>query len=103
MKEKSFFKGQIKRAKFSLTRSHFEDLFDRLETGTNTFFCLVNQSNSLEPIRQARHRHREALFFKEVQQCAKSVFDAVSTSLKRTCQETHNVSLHIFPRRLQGF
>jgi hypothetical protein len=92
----------MKRAKFSLTRKGFDDLIERIENSNNTLSRLIDQSNSLEPSRPGRHRHREALFFKEVQQYAKAVFDAVSTSLKQTCQETHNVSLHIFPRRLLG-
>ncbi|OCL02071.1 hypothetical protein AOQ84DRAFT_424460 [Glonium stellatum] len=90
------FKKEFKRLKFSISRSAYEDLLNKIRQNNVTLSQLTKQSITLESTRAACRRSSPN--FRAVQDYAKSVYTILRSSWQCGCQAPHTVSLRLEPR-----
>ncbi|KAF2420296.1 hypothetical protein EJ08DRAFT_665654 [Tothia fuscella] len=84
------FKEQLKRTKFTLKRTVFDDIFKTFDANNAVLDRLINQNHRLEASRQEkRSRRGQSALLQDVRRGADAVFDAINSALKTTCRETH--------------
>ncbi|KAI0837385.1 hypothetical protein F5Y06DRAFT_304768 [Hypoxylon sp. FL0890] len=83
---------ELKRATFTIKRSHYDDLLDILAEGNQDLKTLTKQSLQLEPGRNARHQGRLLVLLRDI---SGSVYNAISNSFQCSCSTTHGISLQM--------
>ncbi|XXG94203.1 hypothetical protein Hte_000456 [Hypoxylon texense] len=90
---------ELKRATFTIKRSHYNDLLDILINVNQDLKTLTKQSLQLEPERNARYQGRLLLLLRDI---SKSVYIAVSNSIQCSCLTSHDVSLELVMPNLKS-
>jgi hypothetical protein len=93
--EKNAFKEHYKRLKFSLKKSDYKELMDRLRRANESLDRLTNQTTKLE----THQRERQSVpNFRTIKERADSFYSALRSGWTCPCQADHTVSLRLEPR-----
>ncbi|KAF1829055.1 hypothetical protein BDW02DRAFT_651632 [Decorospora gaudefroyi] len=93
--EKTLFKEHYKRLKFSLKRSDYKELMDRLRRANESLDRLTNQTAYLE----THQRELQSVpNFRTIKERAESFYSALRTGWNCPCQAHHTVSLRLEAR-----
>jgi hypothetical protein len=93
--EKNAFKEHYKRLKFSLKKSDYKDLMDRLRRANESLDRLTNQTTYLETHRPER---QSVPNFGTIKERADSFYSALRSGWTCPCQAQHTVSLRLEAR-----
>jgi hypothetical protein len=93
--EQNAFKEHYKRLKFSLKKSDYKDLMDRLRRANGSLNRLTNQTAYLETHQQKR---QSVPNFRTIKERADSFYSALRSGWTCPCQAYHTVSLRLEPR-----
>ncbi|KAF7539538.1 hypothetical protein G7054_g2052 [Neopestalotiopsis clavispora] len=83
---------ELKRATFTIKRSHFDDLFASISKGNQDLKTFTNQSIQLEPERRVKNHGK---LFSQLREALRSIYGAVRNSLACDCPGAHKVSLRL--------
>lgn len=91
---------ELKRASFTIRRSHYDYLLDTLSDGNQDLKTLTMQSLQLEPERNARYQGRLLILLRGI---SKSAYTAISNSFHQcSCSTIHHVSLEMATPELRS-
>jgi len=91
----------LRALRFSLEKDAFDALVQRIKTHNNTLKLLTDTSLTLEVSRKKR-RATQAPNFELFRDCARSVHEAITASLRCSCGDTHRAGLRLEPRTKGG-
>ncbi|KAK2744250.1 hypothetical protein FQN57_004335 [Myotisia sp. PD_48] len=94
------FREHYKRLKFSLRKSEYDELINKLRQANISLCRLTNQTISLENIRRSNTERLPAIpNFERIRNHARSFYSILCDSWKCSCQADHSISLELAAHR----